>query len=651
MFLSSMTFLRCSAVLVVGAVAASACSTPAATSTQSPDIADDLSITADTADASVDTPSAADTVLTDAAEADTKAGDTAEAADASDAGGKDTAAYTVWKFVDMSLAGGVKWKHHSPNGDGGVNLYDHGAGLATGDFNGDGHDDLLALGQCGKVGYYLGKGDGTFTDSSNLLAQLNDGLRVAVTYGDYDEDGDIDFYVTFVLRPHALLRQNADGTFTDVGEQAGVAVSGHYSGAAFVDVNKDGYLDLIVAGNKRHTTKKVMTSVPDCPTHFQALPANDVYGTIGSDPSALFINGGPSKQFAFVNEAVARGIPQIGNGGKDLGFGDVVVADLDLDNAPDLLLPEMFGDTRVLHNDGKGFFVDKTDTWMPRRSFGPAGASVSDLNGDGWPDIFLTDMHSDMGGEPGILYSSIDPAKRWLDLNNKATGDNASGPFYGNTLFVSSGAAAWTESDLAWKAETYQPWGHVIADFDNDGLLDAFLPAGMSNPFDYFPNALLHNLGTSFERIETTVGLDPPPAGKFDPVFRVAGQPLVASSRSAATADFDEDGALDLVVMNWHQQLNIFRNELPAGKHWLDVRLAGKAPHQPYGARVKVQAGGKSYVHLNNSAAGYLSQSSQWLHFGLGAAAKVDSVTVTWPDGKTTVVNPTAIDQRLIISQ
>src|SRR5262249_25718510 len=160
-------------------------------------------------------------------------------------------------------------------------------------FDGDGHEDLLLLSQCGPTGYFLGHGDGTFSDRSSLLSMLDDGLRAGVAYGDYDEDGDVDFYVTFTRRPAALLRQNPDGTFTDVPVEAGVALDGHYSGASFADINGDGYLDLVVAGNKRHTLDTLVTDVPGCPPFYAARPAREVYGPIGSDPTALFINGGP----------------------------------------------------------------------------------------------------------------------------------------------------------------------------------------------------------------------------------------------------------------------------------------------------------------------------------------------------------------------
>ena len=598
-------------------------------------------------------PAATDATADATADATGDAVDIADTATAADAvsPGEDATIVTSWHFQDMAVKGGVDWFSITPNREGGANLYDHGCGVATGDFNNDGHEDLLLLTQCGPTGYFLGKGDGTFTDKSALLSMLNDGIRVAVAYGDYDEDGDIDFAVSFTRRPFALLRQNADGTFTDVAAAAGTVLNGHFSGVSFVDVNHDGYLDLIVAGNKRHTKDNLISDVKDCQPFYEAMPASDVYGPIGSDPTALFLNGGPSKNFAFTNVGATYGIPQGGDGAANLGFGDVQIADLDMDGWQDIVFPEMFGATKALKNDGTGHFTDATATWFPRFSFGPPGVSLADFNNDGWPDLYFTDMHSDMGGTIGDSYANIDPTLRWLGIPNVAHGDNPSGPYYGNTLFIGVDGKSFVESDLAWKAETYQPWGNLVADFDNDGYEDVFEPSGMSNPFDYIPNALLHNDGKQFTRVEKDVGLDPPPAGAFDPDIRVQGQPLVASSRAAAYADFNEDGALDLVVTNWQNRVNIFKNLLPKGAHWLDVKVAGKAPHDPYGVPVRVKAGGKTYLRFFQGNRGYLSQSTRWVHFGLGTTAAIDEVSVTWPDGKVTTVKNPQIDARVTVAQ
>ena len=565
-----------------------------------------------------------------------------------------TAPVTSWRFTEIGLGRGLDWRHvpvHEHLGD----AYDHGSGLAVGDIDGDGHEDLVLLNQCGPAGYFLGHGDGTFTDASARLAMLGDGVRVGVTWGDYDNDGRADLYVTFTRRPNALLHQNADGSFTDVAAELGVALDGHYTGAVFVDVNKDGYLDLLVAGNMHHTTDELVPADPErqCPAHYAALDIGAVFAG-PSDPSSLFINGGPGVGFHFRDEAAARGIP-LGDkhdvGAR--GFSDATTVDFDRDGNPDLVMSEMFfGRTAVLHNDGNGYFTEVTSRLKIRPSYGPATVTAADYDNNGWPDLYMTDMHSDMWSTtPHLDPTTYDPAARYRSQIGPAagTGDNATGPLFGNSLWLGADGASFGEADLSWQAETFQPWGHVPADFDNDGNVDVFIASGMSNSYDYFPNMMLANVGGHFEQVEKDVGLDPPPNKAIDPDIRVLGQPYVSAARAAATGDLDENGTVDLVVVTWNNRVNVFRDDLPAGNHWLEVNLTASAPRDPFGAFVEVRGGGRTFTRWMQGAGGYLSQSSRWVHFGLGATEKIDSVTVRWPDGATSVAGA-AVDSRITIA-
>lgn len=561
---------------------------------------------------------------------------------------------TTWTFRDLYPGSGITWYFVPVNLQGALDMYDHGAGIAAGDIDGDGHDDLVLLSQCGKVGYFLGRGDGTFRDVSARLSMLNDGIRSGISYGDYDLDGREDLYVAFARRPNALLHQNADGSFTDVGAETGTALNGHYTGSTFVDINGDGWLDLVVAGTKRFTIGDPLPASETCPVHFGGRPVLDNYGPVGSDPSALFINQGPEKGFVFVNEAEARGIPQGGDGDFNLGFGDVVAWDPDRDGDIDLVFSEMFGRAKALENDGTGHFTDVTARLFPQVSYGPPGASVGDFNGDGWPDIYFTDMHSDMWLDPGVSYSTVNPDVRYLTADGPRTlgiGDNPTGPLFGNTLFLSDGKGGFVESALTAGAELYQPWGSVVADFDNDGDDDVFVPCGMGVPFDYMPNVMLVNEGGHFARREKELALDPPPQGAFDPTHRVLGQPTVAASQATATADFNEDGAVDLAVVNWGNRLGLYENRLPPGHHWLSVRLKDRNGLPPVGARITATTAEGATTQWVHGARGYLSQSSQWVQLGLGTAEGPVSLTVVWPDGESTEQANVDVDTRFTISR
>ena len=497
------------------------------------------------------------------------------------------------KFTEMSAAAGVNWWSDTVNILSINNLYDHGFGFAAGDFDGDSYEDLLLLTHCGPTGYFLGNGDGTFRDASTRMTPLNSGIRVAVTYGDYDNDGDVDFYVSYFRHPNVLLQKQPDGSFVDVAPALGVALNGHYTGATFGDFNRDGWLDLVVAGGKLFTTDTLGPPIEGCPAYFEGLHASSMFNNMGTEASVFLQNGGPSAGFVFADVWVAAGIPRAKMCEKDMGFGDVVAADLDLDGALDLVFAEMFQNTKALRNDGHGHFTDMTAQWFPQVSRGPASASVSDFNNDGRPDVFFSDMHSDMWMlPPGILYSSIEPSTRYKGTAGASdgVGDNPTGPLFGNALFFGLGADRFASAPPTLGTETFQPWGNLPADFDNDGFDDIFLPAGVSAPIDYIPNAFLQNTGGGFVRREKDLDFDPPPQGAFNTEVRFNGQPLIASSRTSAVSDLNENGDLDLIVMNWAYRISIMRNDLPKRSHWLDVRVEGTLPRDPYGTRVRVKA-------------------------------------------------------------
>jgi hypothetical protein len=204
---------------------------------------------------------------------------------------------------------------------------------------------------------------------------------------------------------------------------------------------------------------------------------------------------------------------------------------------------------------------------------------------------------------------------------------------YGNTLFKNLGGGKFEEVSDRAGVETFWPWGAAAGDFDNDGYLDLFVPSGMGYPFYYWPNQLLMNNGNeTFTELGREWSIEPPGRGIYL-AEKIAGKPACRSSRSAAVADFDGDGRLDIVVNNFNDQPYYFRNNFPP-RNWIAFRLRGtRSNRDAVGALVTLHAGNEVLVRQVCPADGYLAQSSKTAHFGLGKRSHIDRVEIRWPSG------------------
>jgi hypothetical protein len=540
-----------------------------------------------------------------------------------------------------------------------ANLYDHGCGIAIADFDGDGFDDIYLLNQLGANALYRNKGDGTFEDvTARAGVGLGDRICVGATFADYDNDGRPDLYVTSTRGGNVLFRNLGNGKFQDVSKDAGVGWIGHSQTAVFFDFDNDGYLDLFLTNSAKWTTNefdreaKNFAGVKDLFDLFKCVKEYNV----------LFRN---NRDGTFTNVTDQAGLKGPGWG------GDVVVFDFDEDGYQDLLVTNMFGPCRLYRNNGNGTFADVSRKVLPATSFGSIGTKAFDFNNDGKLDLFLVDMHSDMWLTPGH-FDKNPQILAYLKKNEKERYQHISGPprffdatdfndkeklfgdllqvqyeqvIFGNTLFKNLGSGRFEEVAEKAGMETWWPWGVATGDFDNDGFEDVFIPSGMGYPFPYWPNRLMMNNGNeTFTEQSAQEGIEPPRAGIYLGLT-MKGRKAPRSSRCAAVADFRNNGRLDLVVNNFNDHPYYFQNQFPQQNH-LAFRLQGtKSNRDAVGALVRLYIGKEVMVRQVQGAGGYLSQSSQTLHFGLGQRGTIDRVEIVWPSGKRQTLPAPAINR------
>jgi hypothetical protein len=533
-----------------------------------------------------------------------------------------------------------------------INLYDHGSGLAVGDYDNDGREDIYFLNEHGTNALYRNRGDGTFEDvTAKAGVAVGDRVSVGATFADYDNDGYADLFVTSTRGGNVLFHNRGDGTFEDVTAKAGVTHAGHSQTPVFFDFDNDGYLDLFVTNTARWTTdvfdftggnyegKASLGDLMTSPVEYNILYHNNGNGT-------------------FTDVTASSGL-------RGRGWaGDVAVFDYNDDGFLDVFVPSMFGRGQLYRNNGNGTFTDVTAETLGKTSHGAIGAKVFDYDGDGRLDLFVVDMHSDMWMGLDARHTSLETAKqtehrRFLSPSGPTVNESEPGfvqkqrqafamegknydeLLFGNALYHNLGGGKFEETDIEAGLETFWPWGIATGDYDNDGHEDVFITSGMGYPFYYWPNQLMMNNGNgTFRERGEALGIEPP-VGGVNQGKNIGGKPAARSSRSAVVADFNGDGRLDIVTNNFNDRPYFFANQFPK-KNYVEFRLTGtRSNRDAIGAVIRLWAGKTVMVRQVNPAGGYLAQSSRTAHFGLGDHNSVDSVVIRWPRGlMQTVRNP-----------
>jgi hypothetical protein len=423
---------------------------------------------------------------------------------------KELKAYHDFQFVDRYDESNIRFEHRAVD-DAAKNWkpahYDHGSALAVADVDGDGLLDLFFVNQLGGNQLWRNLGNGKF---ENITPKAGVGLEnricVAASFADIDNDSLPDLFVTTVRMGNVLFKNLGQGRFQDLTKESGLGYVGHSSGAVFFDFNQDGLLDLFLVNVGVYTRDEKGRG------GFYLAYTNGFEGHLyseRSEQSILYQNLGGGK---FKDVSKEMNLQQVG------WSGDASFSDLNEDGYPDLYVLSMQGDDKYYVNDHGKRFVEKTAAYFPKTPWGAMGIKFFDYNLDGLMDLFVTDMHSDMTVAQTVVgkkdFSTIFEKQKsdpWCSVEwSDAFLQGASNNIFGNAFYQNQGNGKFIEVSDKIGAETYWPWGISVADLNADGYEDVFVTAGMGYPFRYGMNSVLLNAGGQrFVDSEFVLGVEP----------------------------------------------------------------------------------------------------------------------------------------------
>lgn len=541
------------------------------------------------------------------------------------------------------------------------NFY-NGGGVAIGDLNGDQLPEVILTSNQEGPTLYLNEGQFRFRDITDDAAfRDRKPWTTGVVLADVNGDGKLDIYVSHAGDGEPATRantlwinqgNNADSvpTFKEMAREYGIADEGWSTHAAFFDYDRDGDLDLFVINN----SPRAVNSFGLRNTRTERHP----YGG-----HHFYRNDG--ERFTEVSEAAGLFSAEIAFG---LGVG---VGDVNRDGWPDVYVSNDFFERDYLYlNQQNGTFKEVLDQVMPVSSYFSMGMDIGDVDNDGWPDLYTTDMMP----EDEFRIKTTAMYEGW-DVYMAKVRDGYHHQLMRNMLQRNNGDGTFNDVGyLTRTAETDWSWSALIADLDLDGRKDVYVTNGLAKDVtsqDYV--AFLADRTTmeqeakgprvDFMRLINAMGTTP----IADYAFRNDGNWAFSNqakawglaapniSSGAAYGDLDGDGALDLVVNNVNAESFVYRNNartLLKERHWLQLRLLGEGKNsKAVGARVTVHAAADRYMQELYPSRGFQSSVDYALTFGLGAHARVDSIIVEWPNGTRTVQAALRADTALVLSQ
>jgi hypothetical protein len=514
------------------------------------------------------------------------------------------------RFEEVGASAGVTFTHSFGAEKLGSLIESTGAGAVWFDYNNDGLMDLYVVNgkDMGKGMHpyplrkpqqsapqnhlYRNDGDGKFTDVTDKAGVGADLFSMAAIAADYDNDGNVDLLVTGYGKA-ILYRNKGDGTFEDVTAKAGVRVPGWSIGAAWLDYDHDGCIDVFIGRYVKFDPEN---------RYFYA--ADNYPGPLDYPPdTSVLLHNNCNGTFSDVS--AKSGIASVR--GRAMG---ATAGDFDGDGYPDIFVANDKSQNFLFHNLKNGTFEEIALT--AGVAYGQNGETTSamgpvlcDFDQDGKVDLWVSDSKYD----------------RLMKNMGELRFEDQS-PKFG----------------LSQMAAQYVSWGTGAYDFDNDGRTDLFVAHG----------GLIHLVPQEHSVYRNTGGF------QFEDVSRSAGPFFAQKSvaRGAAFADYDNDGRMDAFIVNLGSTAYLLHNVSPHAGHWISVKLVGhKSNRDGIGARVEAVAGSTRQSRERVAGSGYLSQDDPRVHFGLGAATKVDRLTITWPSGTKQVLGDVAADRVLTVEE
>jgi hypothetical protein len=508
-------------------------------------------------------------------------------------------------FKDVAREAGLTLMNVSGEGANDYIVEANGNGAAFFDYDNDGDIDVLMT-NGSTLKRYKDGGDpvaalyenagGVFHNRTADAGLRNRGWAFGVCVADYDNDGDSDFYIT-AYGPNLLFRNNGDGTFEERADAAGVADTHWGTNCAFGDYDRDGDVDLYVAN---YVAVDGNTRARDC-VYMGRLKV--FCGPIGltGEADVLYRNNGDG---TFSDVTLKAGVKEP----NYYGFG-VVFSDFDNDGWPDIYVANDSVPNLLFRNKRDGTFeevglISGSSLNLFGQPQAGMGVAVGDYDANGLLDIYVTNFAE----QTNTLYRNL-------------------GELTFSDVTAESGAASASRPHVG--------WGTGFADFDNDGWLDLFVANGHVYPdasqlkgtSRYLqPKELYRNLGN----------------GRFAEISSLLAGDLSTPrpSRGAAFGDYDNDGDIDVLVINVNSRSSLYRNDGGNRKAWIGFHLIGASSNRDaIGARVEIEAGGRTQIGEVRSGGSYLSHSDMRVHFGVGSAQRVDRIRIRWPDGKTETLN------------